>query len=78
MKIFLDTANIDQIREANDWGVLDGVTTNPSLVAIYFDYDRQPVEQNTSMEGKTMKGEMCRLGNRRINELNRYLIGNGG
>ena len=33
MKIFLDTANIEQIREANDWGVLDGVTTNPSLVA---------------------------------------------
>ncbi len=33
MKIFLDTANIEQIKEANDWGVLDGVTTNPSLVA---------------------------------------------
>ncbi len=33
MKIFLDTANIDEIREAADWGVLDGVTTNPSLVS---------------------------------------------
>jgi len=33
MKIFLDTANIDEIREANSWGILDGVTTNPSLVA---------------------------------------------
>ncbi len=33
MKIFLDTANLDQIREAHDWGVLDGITTNPSLVA---------------------------------------------
>ncbi len=33
MKIFLDTANIDEIREAMSWGVLDGVTTNPSLVA---------------------------------------------
>ncbi len=33
MKIFLDTANIDEIREAADTGVLDGVTTNPSLVA---------------------------------------------
>lgn len=31
MKIFLDTANIDQIRLADGWGVLDGVTTNPSL-----------------------------------------------
>ncbi len=33
MKIFIDTADIDEIREAADWGILDGVTTNPSLVA---------------------------------------------
>ena len=33
MKIFLDTANIQEIREAHSWGILDGVTTNPSLVA---------------------------------------------
>jgi len=33
MKIFLDTANLDQIKEINSWGILDGVTTNPSLVA---------------------------------------------
>jgi len=33
MKIFLDTANVDQIREAASWGVIDGVTTNPSLIA---------------------------------------------
>ncbi len=33
MKIFLDTANINEIREAQSWGILDGVTTNPSLVA---------------------------------------------
>jgi transaldolase len=33
MKIFLDTANVDQIREINDWGILQGVTTNPSLVS---------------------------------------------
>lgn len=33
MKIFLDTANVEEIREAMSWGVLDGVTTNPSLVA---------------------------------------------
>lgn len=33
MKFFLDTANLDQIREANAMGVLDGVTTNPSLMA---------------------------------------------
>ena len=33
MRIFLDTANIDEIREAARWGVCDGVTTNPSLFA---------------------------------------------
>ncbi|WP_419743267.1 fructose-6-phosphate aldolase [Paraclostridium dentum] len=33
MKIFIDTANIDEIKEANTWGIIDGVTTNPSLIA---------------------------------------------
>lgn len=33
MKIFIDTANLDHIREVNSWGILDGVTTNPTLVA---------------------------------------------
>jgi len=33
MKIFLDTANLDEIREAAALGVVDGVTTNPSLLA---------------------------------------------
>ncbi len=33
MKFFIDTANIEQIKEANSIGVLDGVTTNPSLLA---------------------------------------------
>jgi len=33
MKFFIDTANLDEIHEAQDLGVLDGVTTNPSLMA---------------------------------------------
>lgn len=33
MKFFIDTANLDEIKEANDMGILDGVTTNPSLCA---------------------------------------------
>ena len=39
MKFFIYTANLSQIREARDLGILDGVTTNPSLMArenIYF------------------------------------------
>ncbi|HOP81924.1 MAG TPA: fructose-6-phosphate aldolase [Fervidobacterium sp.] len=33
MKIFLDTANIDEIRQGVEWGIVDGVTTNPTLIA---------------------------------------------
>lgn len=33
MKIFIDTADVNEIRQANDMGVVDGVTTNPSLIA---------------------------------------------
>jgi transaldolase len=33
MKIFLDTANLEQIKEAASWGIVDGVTTNPTLVS---------------------------------------------
>ena len=33
MRLFLDTADIDEIREINRWGVLSGITTNPTLVA---------------------------------------------
>lgn len=33
MKLFIDTANVNEIREIANWGVVDGVTTNPSLIA---------------------------------------------
>jgi transaldolase len=33
MQFFLDTAKVEEIREAHSWGILDGVTTNPSHVA---------------------------------------------
>ena len=33
MKFFLDTANVEEIRNAHRWGILDGVTTNPTLIA---------------------------------------------
>lgn len=33
MKFFIDTANVEEIREIASWGILDGVTTNPSLIA---------------------------------------------
>ncbi len=33
MKLYLDTGNVDEIREAVSYGLLDGITTNPSLVS---------------------------------------------
>jgi transaldolase len=33
MKIFLDTANLEEVKEASSWGIVEGVTTNPSLIA---------------------------------------------
>ena len=33
MKFYIDTANVDEIRRANDMGIIAGVTTNPSLIA---------------------------------------------
>ena len=47
MKLFLDTAFLDQIKEANSWGILDGVTTNPTHVA------------NTGQPAREVYAEIC-------------------
>ncbi len=49
MKFFIDTANIDEIRTADEWGLIDGVTTNPSLVA----KEKKPF--------KKLVGEICSI-----------------
>lgn len=49
MKFFLDTANLDQIRAAHDMGLLDGVTTNPSLVA------------RENIDFPTLVGKICHI-----------------
>ena len=41
MKIFLDTANLDELKRAAEWGIVDGVTTNPSLIA----KEGRPIEE---------------------------------
>ncbi len=50
MKLFIDSANIEEIREAVSWGIIDGVTTNPSLMA---------KEKDVSMEN--IASEICRM-----------------
>lgn len=52
MEIFIDTANIDEIKTANGWGILDGVTTNPSLVA---------KEKDKGKDFKTTVKEICEI-----------------
>ena len=42
MKIFIDTANLGEIKRANEWGILDGVTTNPTLL---FKEGKDPIKQ---------------------------------
>lgn len=49
MKIFIDTAEIDEIREAASWGIIDGCTTNPSLVA------------KTGRKFETVLAEICEI-----------------
>ena len=49
MKIFLDTANLDQIREASSWGIVDGVTTNPTLIS------------RENMKFESLIKEICRI-----------------
>jgi len=52
MKLFLDTANLDEIREAKKWGVLAGCTTNPSLLAKeHADYELQMKEVCNEVPG---------------------------
>ncbi|MBA3046635.1 MAG: fructose-6-phosphate aldolase [Candidatus Thermoplasmatota archaeon] len=61
MKIFLDTANVDQIREANSWGIIDGVTTNPSLIAREGRDFREVVEEICTIVNGPISAEVISL-----------------
>ncbi len=53
MRIFVDTAELDEIKEANSWGILDGVTTNPSLI-------KKAVENRQDVDMREYIGEICK------------------
>ncbi|MFP4660574.1 MAG: fructose-6-phosphate aldolase [Halanaerobiales bacterium] len=62
MKFFIDTANLDEIREIKDWGVLSGVTTNPSLIAKEGDVEFEDViKQITAMVPGPISAEVISL-----------------
>ena len=61
MKFFIDTANIDEIKEINDWGVLDGVTTNPSLIAKEGRDFKQVIQEITAIVDGPISAEAVSL-----------------
>ena len=54
MKIFLDTANLDELRKAAAWGIVDGVTTNPSLIA----KEGRPIEEQVAAICQIVDGDI--------------------
>lgn len=61
MKLFIDTANVEEIREANDLGVICGVTTNPSLIAREGRDFKQVVTEITSIVDGPISAEVVSL-----------------
>ncbi|KNF09747.1 putative transaldolase Tal [Gottschalkia purinilytica] len=61
MKLFIDTANIDEIREINDWGVICGVTTNPSLIAKEGRDFKEVIKEITSIVDGPISAEVISL-----------------
>ncbi len=58
MKFFIDTANVDDIRKANDMGVISGVTTNPSLIAKEGRDFNEVIKEITSIVDGPISGEV--------------------
>src|SRR6266571_936275 len=54
MKFFLDTANLDELKKAASWGIVDGVTTNPSLIA----KEGRPIEEQVRMICDIVDGDI--------------------
>lgn len=61
MKLFIDTANIDEIKEVNDWGVICGVTTNPSLIAKEGRVFKEVVKEITDIVDGPISAEVISL-----------------
>lgn len=61
MKFFIDTAIVDEIREINDWGILAGVTTNPSLIVASGRDFKEVVLEIAAMVGGAISAEVTAL-----------------
>ncbi|MEN3043151.1 MAG: fructose-6-phosphate aldolase, partial [Fervidobacterium sp.] len=81
MRIFLDTANIDEIRQGVEWGVVDGVTTNPTLIAKEgVDFEKrikeicELVQGPVSAEVISLKWEEMVEEARRLSAIDEYVV----
>src|ERR1035441_6016010 len=54
VKFFLDTANLDELKKGASWGIVDGVTTNPSLIA----KEGRPIEEQVRMICEIVDGDI--------------------
>ncbi|MBD7911624.1 fructose-6-phosphate aldolase [Clostridium cibarium] len=61
MKLFIDTANVEEIKEANDMGIICGVTTNPSLIAKEGRDFKEVIQEITSIVDGPISGEVIAL-----------------
>ena len=61
MRFFIDTANIEEIKEASEWGIISGVTTNPSLIAKEGRDFKQVVKEITEIVDGPISAEVISL-----------------
>lgn len=74
MKIFIDTANIEEIKRVSQWGILDGVTTNPTLIAKEGRDVKQVVEEICSIVDGPISAEVISLKYDKMLEEARQLV----
>lgn len=74
MKIFIDTANIEAIKEANDYGILSGVTTNPSIIAKEGRVFEEVISEIVSIVDGVVFGEVISMDHKKMVEEAHELI----
>lgn len=74
MKIFIDTANVDEIKRVSQWGILDGVTTNPSLIAKEGRNIKEVIEEICSIVDGPISAEVISLKHEKMIEEAKELV----
>lgn len=74
MKIFIDTANVEEIKRVAEWGILDGVTTNPSLIAKEGRDLKEVIEEICSIVNGPISAEVMSLESKKMVEEARELV----